>query len=152
MTKEQKVAQAQKLRAKGLLYREIGEQMGVATAVAYRLANPEKARGYTKKTNARRSAAKRQWEREKAGRCEDCGAGLSKVGARLCTSCFQSNLHRKQVARVQEFSRLREEGLKNGEIAKAAGTTRAAVTAVFSRAKEQGLKVPRSPYFRAVEG
>lgn len=80
MTRAQKVAEAQRLRAQGLKWREIAEEMGYArSTVAAWVSDPDRSKEIARKESYR-------------GTCPDCGAttngsdGPGKV-SRRCSSC-----------------------------------------------------------------
>jgi hypothetical protein len=78
MTRAEKVVEAQRLRAKGLTYREIGERLGVALTTAHE---------YIRDPDLSRKKARR---RARAGVCIDCGAptdGSRTSPAKRCAYC-----------------------------------------------------------------
>ena len=70
MTREQKIAQAQRLRNEGLAYREIAKRVGVSFSTAHRWLNPDYAERQRKIS---REAKKRRQIKD----CIDCGAKLA---------------------------------------------------------------------------
>lgn len=86
---------ARVLRAEGLTYRAIAEQLGVGPSAVYKRLNPGAARRYSRASNGRRRGVKREHERaqiqreDRRGRCTRCcglmGAGVPDDG--VCSAC-----------------------------------------------------------------
>lgn len=88
MTRAEKVAQAQTLRAQGLTYREIGTAMGVSMQTAH---------GYL---NDPDGAKMRAYQTQQAFPCGGCGEptrGLQSPGGKLCWRCVNAEDVRREV-------------------------------------------------------
>lgn len=92
MTRAEKVARAQELRAQGLLVREIAEEMGVAIqSVSAWLNDPDRSKEIARKKTY-------------AGTCEDCGAATTGTASgldrapRWCKDC--GNRHSSETRTV----------------------------------------------------
>jgi hypothetical protein len=144
MTREQKIARAQRLRDEGLLLREIAEEMGLSgTRAAWRLVNPERVH----EQELARNAYKRQWEKEAPrGNCEDCGDELgidsARRGHRTCRTCYE--LRRAEVVdeRARRIVEWWAEGLTLKEIATKLGWTLGHIAQEFDRLREKGYDLP----------
>jgi transposase len=62
MTRDQKVAEAKRLREGGLSYSVVGQRLGVSPATAWKWLNPDAARAMGRRSNAQQGPAKRAWE------------------------------------------------------------------------------------------
>ncbi len=81
MTRAEKVAEAQRLRAEGLLLREIAERMGCGfRTVSVWLNDPDGSK-------SRRTA--RDWRALRAGVCVDCGGHTSPNAEERCRACWK---------------------------------------------------------------
>lgn len=110
MTRSEKVARAQALRARGLKQREIAEEMGVAIpTVSTWLNDPDGSRLRARKDGYR-------------GRCVECGGATDGSNGRdaapeRCLPCAMAHRSREseparreyQIARIQEWARLHGE-------------------------------------------
>lgn len=104
--------------------------------------------------NAKRRDQIRQWERDHAPRCVDCGEPTSFNGKRKqerCWECYKNHQRDQAVARTRKMLTLRQQGLLNYEIAERMGGTSAqSVARALSRPtlRHFGLLAERvgSPY------
>lgn len=148
MTREQKIAEANRLHAEGLTDREIGDRLGADKSAVWKWRNPEEAREMARRSNAKRNAAKRAWENDPAnrGRCTRCG-GLRGKGQRsdgLCWQC-RCDLSAERRGRMVE---LRRQGLDNAQIAAKLDLLPENVANELHRARVvNGMDVPPSPYW-----
>jgi len=150
LTREQKIAEARRLRKRGLTYREIGERLGVSTRAVWAWLNPEAQKAIVRGVNAKRTKAKREWARANRAACPQCGkpmgpgtAGRKCRVPRRCRTC----LKRESRERTERYIALRERGMLNFQIAEREGVPTHKVAGALSRAKEEhGLPVPPSPY------
>lgn len=142
--REEKVAKAVELREAGWTNVEIGRHLGVHKNTVSRWFHP----GISRRSNAKRSQAKRRWDRETAGPCPECGGVRSSSRTRSCARCERERVKREARERTVRFIAMREEGLLNSEIAEREGVAVCVVAVCLSRAGRFGLKVPRSPHFR----
>lgn len=151
MTRDEKVAKAQRLRDVGLSYSEIDVRLGYARGsyVAWKLLNPEKTRESNRRQNAKRGPAKRAWENENdRGVCAECGGSMG-VGARRKghTNCIGCRTKLSKERRAQ-FVELRRQGLTNIEIAARFDVRPSVVGNEIYRAKTvNGMDVPSPPYW-----
>lgn len=145
MTREQKIAKAKELREEGLTYREIGERISESNSVAWGFCNPDARRAINKRDNAKRRAARRQWEE---GECPGCGGRLANAyRSERCRECQREAQRRETRERVEHFIELREAGHTNAEIERMECLPYNAVAnALCSHARRFGLAVPPSPY------
>lgn len=153
MTRDEKIAEARRLRAKGLFYREIGERLGVTSTAVEKWCKPEWAKEKAQKSNAKRNAAKRKWEDAKRARCPQCGrakgSGSALRGGPKATSVCAQCFNRKARERAELFIEMRRQGKSNVEIAAEQGTTPQVVATCFLNAKRRwSLDIPVAPYFR----
>lgn len=141
MTREQKIAEAKRLRGQGATYRATGEALGHPVTTIYNWLNPE----YVRRSNVKRGPAKREWE---AGTCPQCGGRLASADrSDRCIDCKREAVRRQARERAELFIALRERGLLNNEIAEREGITAGSVASALCHAPDYGLTVPRSPYF-----
>lgn len=149
MTREQKIAKAQELRDRGLTYKAIGERLGVSRTCVWKYLNPIREREISRRSNLKRSPAKRAWERENRAECPGCGGVLGAGSAcpshrpSQCAKCVR-DIARE---RIVHFIRLREKGLTNREIEKLEGLGSNVVATALTGAGRFGLVVPPSPYW-----
>ena len=143
MTRAEKVAEAARLRGEGLTVTAIAERFGVSPSCVTKWLNPERYREKVRRDNARRGPAKRQWERENATPCVDCGEQTSKPGHERCVACHKERLNADARARCERYIQLRREGLTNPEIAEREGVPVYTVAVALSNARHRhGLDVP----------
>ena len=143
MTREQKIAEARKLHAKGWAVVRIGRQLGVAHSTVWRWLNPERAREHAARDNARRNKAKQEWARSKADPCVDCGGTVSKAKRTRCGRCAREHEQAEAKMRVGQWIALRREGLSNRHIAEQEDIPVYVVANTLSRARHRwGLDVP----------
>ena len=149
MTREQKIAEAKRLREQGLPLRYIARELGVGTACIWRWLNPERAQELNRISNAKRSDAKRQWARDNRAECPQCGADMGAgtkgrtVLPRSCRACIDDEVRSRMVRYIE----LRKEGLTNRQIAEREKVGENVVAKTLWLAGRYGLTVPRSPYF-----
>jgi transposase len=152
VTPEERGKRARSLRAKGKTYKEIAAILEVSIATAcndipgristWKRAHPDRIREY----EARRAPKKRQWERDQAGDCVDCGVHLSCESSTRCAPCKNALKHKEARERTERFIELRRQGLFNYEIADREGVTSAVIATTLHRASRFGLEVPPSAY------
>jgi DNA-directed RNA polymerase specialized sigma24 family protein len=147
MTRDEKIAEAWRLRGDRLTYAEIARQLGVGYGAVAKWLNPEAARRWNAKQAARpeRKAAKRQWERDPANRgdCVECGGkrGMGERSDGLCRACV--------IARKERKRRLILEGYRAGktpvEIAAETGMRVGTIATEAYEMRREGIEVPRAP-------
>lgn len=145
MRREEKIAEAIRLREEGLSYREIGERLGVSKSCAQRWVKPEWARERGRIDNAKRRAAKFAWE---SGSCPRCGGHLGdRHRSDQCGNCEREDRRRKARERAERYIQMRSEGLLNREIAERENVSPNIVAVALSKATRYGLTVPPPPYW-----
>lgn len=149
MKREEKIAEARRLRAEGMTYREIADRLGVVNSTVCKwLADPEKRREQIRRDNRRRRHKKRQWMT--AEPCPECGGQKTRRAAGSDSLCVWCERKRRQYAFRQRFDQvcaLRREGLTNLEIASQLGVSEAVVATVIYRGRQHGWPVPVAPYW-----
>ena len=148
MTRDEKIAEARRLRAEGLTLQAIGERLGVSHATVWKWLNPERHREHVLKQEARpeRKAAKRAWENEHdRGECP-CGAtlgvGARRHGIKVCRDCFDEMRAVGTAMRRERIAEMWARGLKQREIAAEIGTTRPTISVEMSRMRAAGWDLP----------
>lgn len=158
MSREQKIKRAQKLRERGLTYKEVGSELGVSPSSAFDYVtgkvseakrrwvreHPERVRAQ----NIARNAAKREWE---AGECSKCGGRVADIKrAGRCEKCHHAEERAAAIQRCERLIELRKRGLLNYQIAERENVSTAVVANLLCRASRRyGLTVPPSPYYKA---
>lgn len=122
-------AEAKRLRAEGLTYREIGERLGkplsTVTSAVY-------------------------WQREHyRGECIGCGGPTSRPGVPRCWSCWAAAQHERIEPRTQQIVAWWAEGLSLREIGERLGWTRVRVSEEVRRLREKGYSLPYRYTMRA---
>lgn len=148
MTRDEKVAEAQRLRAEGLTLQAIGDRFGATHTCVWRWLNPERSAEHVRKQNARpeRRAAKRAWEREHdRGECP-CGATLA-VGARrkgieVCRDCHDEMQAVGTAMRRERIRDLWEAGATRKEIVQALASTSPSIQTEMARMRREGWELP----------
>lgn len=113
----------------------------------------EKLKEWRRKDNARRSKAKRQWERENRAKCPKCGSVMAmgskgrhenfRLRPKRCRPCFQ----KESEERLQQAISFRKEGFTNDQIGDFLDLADNTVANMFYRAKRRGIAIPPSPYW-----
>jgi DNA-binding CsgD family transcriptional regulator len=133
-------AEAKRLRAEGLVWREIAERLGRPRSTVHAAVT---------NINARRRAYKRAWDRENyRGTCERCGGVTAhRNRGRLCRACADVRRAEPVHARAEQIVAWWAEGLKLREIGERLGWSknRANVEVVHLRAKGYDLPYRRVP-------
>jgi transposase len=145
MTRAERAAEAAELRARGLLYREIAERMGISISYAQDLiSDPDGSRVRARKDSYR-------------GACEICGKatdGSAGRGAapRFCNRCSAAHhpaklaqyerAHAPIQARDRQLEKWWAEGLTRREIAARLGWSEGHVNVEIHRARERGAHLP----------
>lgn len=145
------VIAARELRATtGKTYREIGELVGKSQTAVYRRLNPEKAQEVTRRSNARRRAAKQAWENKKKrdpanrGRCEDCGGpmGVGVAHDGVCARCRPKGISESTVVLGRLVERWWNEDLSMNEIAARLGKSKGWVGGMLDCWRSNGFDLP----------
>jgi DNA-binding CsgD family transcriptional regulator len=146
MTRDEKIAEAQRLRARGLTYREIGAQLGVTKGCLAKWLHPDRARAWNQHDNDRRSVAKRAWENaHDRGQCP-CGAvmgvGARRHGYKVCRDCCAEMAHVERAWRMQPVYEMWHAGLSLREIAAQLGMAPGTVSFHVSTMRSEGWDMP----------
>ena len=145
----EKDARAQELRAQGLTYQEIAEEMGLSSAkAAWCCCNREKV----SEENLRRRSDKQEWARQHRATCPRCGgpmavgSGGRRRGTRqrplLCVGCRKALRREAVVARDKILEQLWAEGKSMREIAAEFGWTKGHIAVEMNYARERGANLP----------
>ena len=144
MTRDEKIAEARRMRDEGATLVVIAEALGYrSVSAAWRLLNPEAHRAI----EAKRGPAKRAWENEHDhGRCP-CGAqmgvGTARRGAKLCCACRDEVRSVERAMREERIAAMWADGLTLRQIAVALGSTPAAINVAIVQMRANGWDVPR---------
>lgn len=130
----------------GLSYHGIAAALGVSYSVVVRLLDPEQARVRDAASNAKRTAAKRQWaDAHDRGRCA-CGTvlgeGSKHAGRKTCMGCWQEMRRVGCAMRLQPVYDLWHAGASLREIAAAIGVTRNTMGRLVSDMRSEGWDMP----------
>lgn len=150
VTREEKIAEAQKLYEAGEVYRQIGEHFGVTPATVWRWLHPEAVKAINRRDNARRGPEKREWEDRNRASCEDCGGPLAMGSSNpshmgpsgKCSKCWRLS----EAERIDSCSRRIEawwhQGLTLREIAERLGKKPEAMSVEINRLRKRGYRLP----------
>lgn len=149
MNRAEKVAEAQRLRRRGLTHREIAERLGVGRAAVSKWLNPA-AKEWARTSNARRRVAKHEWEMayraDPANRkpCPRCGGPTNYLRCRsgepvLCGQC----IHADAEERRRRIAEMWLAGVSYREIAVELGSTVGSVQVTVVRMRQEGWDLPR---------
>lgn len=150
--RDEQIAEATRLRAEGLNYRQIGERLGCDKTAAWKLVNHEACRAH----NLARNGKKRAWENAMRATCARCGGSLGAGSLRAdgsqrasvakgdtCAACRSDH----RIALVLAMWRLRcDENLLNKEIAERLAIPAGTVATELTRLRALGYAVPAAPY------
>jgi DNA-binding CsgD family transcriptional regulator len=134
MTPPEWHAQAKRLRAEGLTYREIGEHL---------MRPRSTVEAAVSESNARRRAYKRTWDREHPETCRRCG-GLKGPGhrERLCRPCWLTQEQERMQPRAERIVAWWAEGRTLAEIGAHLGWSKGHVTNHLHRLRAKGYDLP----------
>lgn len=128
MTREEKIAEARRLKAEGLSDAAIARRFGVTRSCVFKWLNPARAKEYGRRDNARpeRKARKLAIQNEVGGSCPDCGGPLTKqaIWPRVtrCRDCYHAacrEAHRERDEQIVKW--WNDDGLSLREIAERLG-------------------------------
>jgi hypothetical protein len=147
MTREQKRAEAERLRAEGMTLQAIAERLGYAAgASAWKLLNPEAAAAGIQRQNARRGPAKRAWARKHDTATCPCGTRMGEgsihKGYALCATCRDDVARIGRALRCERIADMWEAGMKQREIAAALDSTTASIGATMAHMRAEGWDLP----------
>jgi hypothetical protein len=124
-----------------LSHREIAELCGVQKAAVTKLFNPN-SREWTRRSNAKRAAAKRAWENANDRPTCACGnpmaVGAHRKGFTGCWDCERSRRAAAKEERLQEIARMWAEGLSLTAIGERVGGTQNSIGTAISQARARG--------------
>ncbi len=147
MTRDEKVAEAKRLRVEGLSLRHIGERLGTPVTTVYRWTDPdgaarERARSLAWKAENRERviAYDRSYGREHRGRCINCGdlMGIGVAHDGLCKPCVRAATHERRMQVCEWWA----EGLSCREICARLGWSLGHLTHEMSRMRRAGYDLP----------
>lgn len=138
MTRDEKVAEARRLRTQGLSYPRIAELIDAPTSTVWVWLNPG--------SEARRGPAKRAWENANdRGRCA-CGAamgvGAKRRGSGVCAECRREMDAVGRAWRQQTIYELWHQGASLHEIAAALSTKRPSIGSEVTHMRKIGWDLP----------
>lgn len=140
MTRDEKITRALALRARGMPYRAIADEVGVSYPTAYRWLNPDyaamdRAKAKRWKDNHREVNRARDRARDHALRhpCPTCGSPTS---LDQCRSC-------RQMARCERIAALWRGGASLRGIAAELNTTPGSISVEMARMRADGWSLPR---------
>lgn len=141
-----KIQEAKHLRAKGLTYQEVGNQLGVSMRTAYRWLNPIAAEGDRKNSRAYKArnqkkirAYNKLYAETHKNKCARCGGEMDRgCNSAICMSCRKAEVH----ARAELIVNWWAEGYKQGQIAKLLGWSRGHLSAEMDRLRAKGYHLP----------
>lgn len=143
MTRDEKAAEARRLRAEGLPLRQIAERLGYAgSSGVWVLLHPDEAKARGVRDNARRAAAKRAWENEHNRRACPCGA-LMGARADVCRACHDEMVAVGRAMREEQIAELWSQGYKLREIAAALDSNKDSVRCAMAKMRRSGWDLPR---------
>lgn len=144
MTRAEKVARAQELRAEGLSYRVVGDRLGVTGGAIWKWLHPEATREINRRNNTSQAERKRAWERDPANKvpCPKCGGPTGHTrgqgDAHQCRTCLD--------AEVAEFRQAIIDGYRAGvpawRIAEQIGRPENTVKSEAHRLRLKGIDLP----------
>ena len=140
--------EARRLRERGYSYARIARRLGVSESAVYKGLNPDRAREYNRRSNARRNASKREWDRTRGrATCPRCGGPMG-AGSRSpskrreqCWRCWLDQARRRHELIAEGYRR----GLAAREIAEQIGVSVHSVHTTASRLRRAGVDVPYAP-------
>ncbi len=149
MTRAAKITEATRLRAEGQSYEAIGRTLGVTGSCVKKWLNPEVAREWRRRSEARseRKAAKLAWAHEHdRGECP-CGAptgvGATRKGVLVCHDSHEEMVAVGTAMREERIAEMWARGFKLREIAEALDSTTHSIGAAMSKMRRRGWDVPR---------
>lgn len=148
MTRAEKIAEAQRLRAGGLTLQQIADRLGYrhAESATRLLRDPSVQAEMTRRDNAKRNAAKRAWEREHDRAVCPCGAamgvGAARKGATVCRECHVEQVALGRAMRCERIADMWAQGCTLREIAEALDSAVHSIGASMSRMRAAGWDLP----------
>ena len=154
MTRDEKIATAERLSREGYNNRQIAEDLGVTPPTVWKWLHPERAAEINRASNATRNDAKRAWDRSMRATCSHCGGPMQagslkadgstrKVKGDRCAAC--ATTERADLV-IEMWDLRRNEGLLNTEIAARLEVAVGTVATELYRLRALGYDVPMSPY------
>jgi DNA-directed RNA polymerase specialized sigma24 family protein len=152
MTRDEKIAEARRLRDEGFTWAAAGRQLGVAGPTVWKWLHPERTREWNARDNANpdRVAEKARWWREYTDdpenrkRCPACGGPthlyvVQSENPGICRSCVVARKERRRAGIVEGWG----EGLTLRAIAARLGSTPESVGVEMVRMRAEGYDLPR---------
>jgi hypothetical protein len=122
-------------------HREIAELCGVSKSAVTKLFNPNYSE-WMRRSNAKRAAAKREWERQHDRPTCACGnkmtVGAHRKGIAGCWDCERTRRAAAKAERLDQIAHLWERGLSLTEIGERTGSTQNAIGTAISQARARG--------------
>lgn len=148
MTRDEKIAEARRLRAAGLTLAQIANRLGYAQpASAWALLHPDETRARRARDNARRAPARRAWENEHDRGVCACGAtmavGTRRRGFEVCRDCYEETMAVGTAMRCERIAELWSRGLTQREIAAELHSTPSSINTTMARMRRSGWDLPR---------
>lgn len=149
MSREEKIAKARDLRAEGLPYRQIGEQLGVTGPCIMKWLNPERTREWNRRSEAKpkRKTAKRDHEKRTRRTCA-CGnpmgqgSGYPSYPHKQCEECLILEERARVDERAQKIVAWWANGLTRVAIAERLGWSLERVSVEMHQLREKGYALP----------
>jgi DNA-binding CsgD family transcriptional regulator len=126
--------EAKRLRAEGLMLKEIGARLGRPVQTVHAAVTEE---------NARRRAYKEAWRREHyRGTCERCGGPTERRRVRLCRPCWVAQEKERVHPRAEQIVAWWAEGRTLAEIGERLGWSKGHLSMEMHRLRAKGYDLP----------
>jgi transposase len=150
VTRDEKIAKARELRERGWSGPRVAAELGVTKSTVYKWLDPDRAREYARRDNARpgRNAQKREWEHGPTARirCANCGklAGMNSkaAGTTLCRSCWTADAARRSDETGRKLETLWLAGKTFPEICAELGWNKGTLSVMMDRYRARGYNLP----------
>lgn len=134
----------------GMSYREIGDLLGYSQTAVYKRLNPDNARAISRRSNAKRRAAKRAWENankrelKNRGQCQDCGGpmGIGVAHNGTCSHCRPKGISESTAVQGRLVEKWWNEGLSMREICSRLGKSKGWLGGMMDCWRENGFDLP----------
>jgi transposase len=159
MTRDEKIAKARELRDQGLTHRAIGDRLGVTHSCVTKWLNPNLAREWARRQEAKPSTAarKRAWDRAHRATCPRCGGLRGQATAipsradGLCVNCDNAARAAEADVTARKVVALWADGKKFSEICAAMGWSKGTLSAMMDRYRKAGYDLPYRRQGEALE-
>lgn len=146
MRGEEHREEMRRLLADGVRRVDVAAQFGLRESDVWKVLNSERHRESMRKSNARRAAAKREWDAAHRKPCDECGKPTKKPpgrnAARLCWECHVAEKNERTAERGHEIEAWWAEGLTIREIAERLDTTPGFIGVEINRLRLKGFDLP----------